>query len=176
MDGYHFTRAHLSAMPDPATAHARRGAAFTFDGEAFLALVKKIREPLCPESVTLHAPSFDHATKDPIADDIAISSSARILVFEGNYLSLNEMPWNQIAELMDELWFVKVDFETARQRLVERHVRTGVAETPDEALKRANENDLVNGEQIVKGRLNVTEELVSKDDDAWAPGGMKAAS
>ncbi|EAQ85796.1 hypothetical protein CHGG_07049 [Chaetomium globosum CBS 148.51] len=30
MDGYHHTRAQLDAMPDPVTAHARRGAEFTF--------------------------------------------------------------------------------------------------------------------------------------------------
>lgn len=34
MDGYHFSRKELDAMPDPKFAHDRRGAAFTFDGEA----------------------------------------------------------------------------------------------------------------------------------------------
>jgi len=52
MDGYHLTRAQLSAMPDPATAHARRGAAFTFDGGSFLALVTRLRQPICPETGT----------------------------------------------------------------------------------------------------------------------------
>ena len=66
MDGYHLTRAQLSAMPDARTAHARRGAAFTFDAPAFLELVKKLRQPLCPESQTIYAPSFDHAIKDRV--------------------------------------------------------------------------------------------------------------
>lgn len=65
MDGYHLSRRQLDALPDPVSAHARRGAEFTFDGESFLKLVKKLREPLCPESQTLFAPSFDHAMKDP---------------------------------------------------------------------------------------------------------------
>ena len=95
MDGYHLSRAQLDAMPDPATAHDRRGAAFTFDGDAFLKLVKMLREPLLPESQTLYAPSFDHALKDPVADDIAIAPSARLIVFEGNYLSLNRSPWTR---------------------------------------------------------------------------------
>jgi len=50
MDGYHLTRAQLSAMPDAATAHARRGAAFTFDGASFLALVAALRAPVAPET------------------------------------------------------------------------------------------------------------------------------
>ena len=64
MDGYHLSRAQLDAMPDPNTAHARRGAAFTFDGESFYNLVKRLRDPICPETKTLYAPSFDHAIKD----------------------------------------------------------------------------------------------------------------
>ena len=75
MDGYHFSRAQLSAMPDPSTAHARRGAAFTFDASSFLKLVQALREPLAPESKTLFAPSFDHAVKDPVQDDVPIPVS-----------------------------------------------------------------------------------------------------
>jgi pantothenate kinase len=169
MDGYHLSRTQLDALPDPVSAHARRGAAFTFDGEAFLALVKKLREPLCPETKTLYAPSFDHALKDPVADDIAIGPSIRIIIFEGNYLSLNKSPWKDAAALMDELWFVDVDFEVARRRLVHRHVKAGIARDEEEAGRRADENDLVNGKEIVEGRLEVQEVIQSKEDGSWAP-------
>lgn len=154
-------------MPDPVSAHARRGAAFTFDGESFFALVKKLREPLCPESQTLYAPSFDHALKDPVANDIGIAPSIRIVIFEGNYLSLDKAPWKDAAELMDELWFVDVDFEVARRRLVYRHVKAGIAKDEEEAGRRADENDLVNGKQIVEERLNVQEVIKSVEDKAW---------
>ncbi|KAK3216402.1 hypothetical protein GRF29_8g3180059 [Pseudopithomyces chartarum] len=65
MDGYHLSRRQLDALPDPVSAHARRGAEFTFDGEAFLKLVTELRKPVCPETQTLFAPSFDHSRKDP---------------------------------------------------------------------------------------------------------------
>lgn len=166
MDGYHLSREQLSAMPDPETAHARRGAAFTFDAPAFLALIKRLREPLCAESRMLYAPSFDHAVKDPVADDIPIHPSARILVFEGNYLSLGSgaKEWKEAAELMDELWFVEVDEAVARKRLVSRHIAAGLAKNEDEAGRRADENDLVNGKEIIKGRLQVHEVIHSRDD------------
>ena len=169
MDGYHLSRAQLDAMPDPVTAHARRGAAYTFDGESFLSLVKKLREPICPESATLYAPSFDHAKKDPVDDDISIAPSVRIVIFEGNYLSLNKSPWKDAAEMMDELWFVDVKFDVARKRLIDRHVKAGIAKDEEDAAKRADENDLVNGKEIMEGRLDVHELIESHEDATWAP-------
>lgn len=167
MDGYHLTRAELAAMPDPDTAAARRGAAFTFNPEKFLRLVKQLREPLGTTTATIFAPSFDHALKDPVEDDIPILATARVLFFEGNYLSLNKKPWNEAAALMDELWFVEVDFETARQRLIKRHVEAGIAKDIEEADKRARENDLVNGQEIVDCRLPVQEVIVSTHDEKF---------
>ena len=84
MDGFHLTRAQLDALPDPANAHARRGAEFTFDGEGFLKLVQRLRAPLTSSSSVVYAPSFDHAVKDPKEDDIMVDVSHRIIVFEGN--------------------------------------------------------------------------------------------
>ena len=43
MDGYHLTRAQLDSMPDPAEAHRRRGAPWTFDGAAFVAALDELR-------------------------------------------------------------------------------------------------------------------------------------
>lgn len=169
MDGYHLTRAQLSAMPDPVHAHARRGAAFTFDGESFLALVKKLREPICPETGTIYAPSFDHAVKDPVYDDIAIAASIKVVVFEGNYCCLAQPPWDEAAKLMDELWFVDVDFEVAKQRLVYRHVKAGIARDEEDARRRAEENDLVNGKEIVDYRMPLSELIASVEDENWKP-------
>ena len=169
VDGYHLTRAQLSAMPDPVQAHARRGAEFTFDGAAFLRLVQALRVPLTPTSQgTIYAPSFDHAVKDPKADDIAILPTHRVVVFEGNYVCLDYEPWRSAAALMDERWFVDVEFGAARRRLVARHVKAGIAKDEEEAGRRADENDLVNGRQIVDGKVDSIDELVvSREDGGW---------
>lgn len=154
-------------MPDPEYAAARRGAAFTFDGEKFLRLVQSLRDRITTESGNIYAPSFDHAVKDPVEDDIAIPTTVRAVFFEGNYLSLDKDPWNRAAALMDELWFVQVDFEVARMRLVRRHVEAGIARDEEEADKRAMENDLVNGREIVDCRMEVQEIVKSEFDDRW---------
>lgn len=170
LDGYHLTRSQLSAMPDPSTAHARRGAAFTFDPAAYLTLVKKLRAPICPESKTIYAPSFDHAVKDPVADDIPVAPTVKVCVFEGNYLALNKDEWAEAALLMDEIWWVEVDENVARERLVRRHIKAGIAKDEEEARRRADENDLVNGREIIEGRVDMVHEwIVSREDDAWKP-------
>ena len=107
MDGFHLSRIQLDAMPDPDSAHARRGAAFTLDGDSFLALVKKLREPICPETQTLYAPSFDHAIKDPVQNVIRISSRTRLIIVEGNYTLLDQSPWRDIASMCDEKCVLK---------------------------------------------------------------------
>ena len=117
----------------------------------------------------MFAPSFDHKVKDPREGDIAIPASSRVVVMEGNYLSLGSgaSEWRDAAALMDELWFVEVDFEVARRRLVKRHVASGIAKDEEEAGRRADENDLVNGREIVENRMPLQEVIVSKEDNLW---------
>jgi pantothenate kinase len=55
MDGFHFYRSELDAMPDPKEAHDRRGAPFTFNAEKFHRLLQQIKE-----TGAAKAPSFDH--------------------------------------------------------------------------------------------------------------------
>jgi len=169
LDGYHLSRQQLDQLPDPTEAHFRRGAAFTFDGDSFLKFVKGLRKPLAPETRTLHAPSFDHAVKDPVQEDIPVGPRMRIVVFEGNYLSLNRSPWKEAAELMDELWFVEVEERTAIERLSRRHVKAGITRTLEEGRERAVKNDLVNGKDILQNKLKVQESIVSREDDEWKP-------
>lgn len=68
---------------------------------------------------------------------------------------------------MDEVWFVEVEEATARKRLVKRHVQAGIAANEEEAGKRADENDLVNGREIVGKRGRVDEVVVSREDGGW---------
>ncbi|GAB1315120.1 hypothetical protein MFIFM68171_05330 [Madurella fahalii] len=168
MDGYHYTRAQLDAMPDPATSHARRGAAFTFDGERFLRLVQQLREPLTDETTTIFAPSFDHAIKDPKENDIPVERTHRIVVLEGNYTLLSTAPWFLAAALFHLKIFISTPPSTARTRLAARHLAAGLASTPAEADRRAVENDLPNGEEIIRLRIpDVDVVIESLEDNSW---------
>lgn len=168
MDGYHLTRSQLSSMPNPEEAIFRRGAAFTFDSEGYCSLIQQLREPISKQSEIIYAPSFDHALKDPVENDIPIPPTSRILLIEGLYLSLSSPSstasvsnppnpphaeaWSQAGNLIDEHWFISTDLDVAANRLVERHLKSGICESEDVARKRVWESDLRNGKEILEFR------------------------
>jgi pantothenate kinase len=169
MDGYHLPRTALSAMPDPATAHFRRGAHWTFSPAKLAALIASCRAPInpSPSSVapTIYAASFDHAVKDPVEDDIPITPEQRILIFEGNYLSLSAPPeWLAVSSQFDERWFVEVDEEVAKQRLARRHLKAGIVGSLEEGVRRAEGNDIPNGRFLIANRVPVDQVLTSVED------------
>ncbi|ETN45966.1 uncharacterized protein HMPREF1541_00148 [Cyphellophora europaea CBS 101466] len=151
MDGFHYTRAELDAFPDPAEAHKRRGAPWTFDVDAVLDLVRQLHASTLVsdiERVDISAPSFDHATKDPVPGDITISAAASIVILEGNYLLLDEPKWKAIGPLLDFRVLVHVPPEEARVRVASRHVASGIEPTLALGEKRFDSNDAINGDLI----------------------------
>ena len=156
MDGYHLYRSQLASMPDAANAIHRRGAAFTYDAGRWHQLVKDLS---LQGSQPVFAPSFDHAEKDPVENDIAITRETRVVVLEGLYLSLSREPWSSAARLMDELWFVDGDEKTFQSRLIKRHVASGIVPDLDAARHRVTSTDWLNAEDIMSHRLPVQEHL-----------------
>ncbi|OAL36987.1 hypothetical protein AYO20_03756 [Fonsecaea nubica] len=167
LDGYHLTRKQLSEMPNAEEAVFRRGAAFTFDSQSYLKLVEKVRKPISPETLTIYAPSFDHAVKDPVANDIAIPPTARIVLFEGLYTALDEPGWRDAHELMDETWFVDVDIPTATQRVAKRNFAAGISTSFEESLDRTEKSDMRNAKEVLEKRLPVQEIVPSIEDETW---------
>lgn len=86
----------------------------------------------------------------------------------GNYLSLKNDIWGTISALFNELWFVSVDREVARKRLIARHLATGLVDTPEAAAKRADENDLPNGDFIIANMMVVHRMVRSIPDEHYA--------
>jgi len=81
---------------------------------------------------------------------------------------LDKLPWSTAAELMDLRWFVDVDPAVARVRLARRHVAAGIVKNLEEGDRRAVENDLPNGEEIVRRRVpGVNEVVTSLEDGGW---------
>ena len=54
-------------------------------------------------------------------------------------------PWDQATRLLDERWFIDVDRDVARGRVIQRHLIAGIARDQEEAEKRFDENDWPNG-------------------------------
>lgn len=131
-DGYHYYRHQLAQFDDAAEAIRRRGAPFTFDGARFVLDIERVRG-----GETIRVPLFDHSQKDPVEDDIEIDANTQVVLVEGNYVGLTDEPWARIGTMCDELWVVEVDRDLVRERLIQRHVASGVCSNLEEATERA---------------------------------------
>ncbi|KIM81772.1 hypothetical protein PILCRDRAFT_97619 [Piloderma croceum F 1598] len=168
LDGWHLTRAQLDAFPgdEAQLARDRRGAHWTFDSSAYVAFIHSLRQVVTTTSAVITAPSFDHAVKDPTPEAIRIMPYHRIILIEGLYTFLSIEPWCQSGKLLDERWFVDVDIVEARRRLIARHVVTGVATGWEDAVARADTNDMPNGVFIKDNILTPTVIVSSVNDPA----------
>lgn len=140
MDGFHLAESELHRLG----RHERKGAVDTFDGEGYLALLRRLR---VPGRSVVYAPEFRREIEEPVAGAIPVPPSVRLVVTEGNYLLLPEEPWSRVRDLLDEAWYLDADSEDRLRRLTERHIRFGRA--PAEAAARARGADQVNADIIV---------------------------
>jgi len=72
-----------------------------------------------------------------------LTPDTRVVLVEGNYLSLPMEPWSQLKDLFNERWLVTCDAAVARARVIARHLGTG--NTQEQATRRADDNDARNG-------------------------------
>ncbi|MDQ2795725.1 MAG: nucleoside/nucleotide kinase family protein [Actinomycetota bacterium] len=118
MDGFHLTTSRLTELGRV----ERRGAVDTFDAQAYVALLRKIRQQR--ESVS--APGFDRTREEPVPAAISVAPDAPLVVTEGNYLLLDDPPWSAVRTVLDEVWFVEIPESLRVQRLIERFVAYGM--------------------------------------------------
>jgi pantothenate kinase len=148
MDGFHYDNAVLEQLG----LRHRKGAPETFDVFGFEALLKRIRagEP------DIAIPVFDRSVELSRAAAALIGRDRKFILVEGNYLLLDEAPWNGLAPLFDFTIFLDVPREELEQRLLQRWRDHGRSEKDgrdwvasndmpnvDRVLARRREPDLV---------------------------------
>jgi len=141
MDGFHLAAAQLRRLG----RLDRKGAPDTFDAAGYLALLHRLRDRA--EDV-VYAPEFRREIEEPIAGAIAVPREVPLAITEGNYL----LYWNDVRELLDEVWFVDMDEPTRLARLIDRHMAYG--RTRAEAEQRTYGSDQRNAELIMATRMN----------------------
>jgi pantothenate kinase len=143
MDGYHLRNETLDKMG----LRALKGIPDTFDAAGFIQLLTKIRQSLLQ---ILKAPVFDRSIDGSVEDAVEIGMDVKVVVTEGNYLLHEDGEWVQIAELLDDSWFLDTSIETIRPRLIARHVAGG--RSLDAAIAKVESTDLPNALIISKSR------------------------
>jgi pantothenate kinase len=116
MDGCHLAQSLLVSRG----LEDRKGAPDTFDGVGCVALLRRLRSEAWRE---IFAPVFRREVNDAIAGAIAVPPEIRLVITEGSYLLFDEAPWNEVASLLDETWFVELEQDERLRRLTARHLR-----------------------------------------------------
>lgn len=139
MDGFHLDDIILNARGH----RPRKGAPFTFDVAGFETLLKRIRagEP------EIFIPVFDRSLElSRNAADI-VADSTRFILIEGNYLLLDEVPWNRLRGLFDYTIALSVPLEELERRLIQRWLDHGF--DMDYAVNWIASNDLPNIKHVI---------------------------
>jgi pantothenate kinase len=123
MDGFHLADRELDRLG----RRDRKGAPDTFDAGGYVALLRRVVDRV--EDV-VYAPVFLRERELAEAGALPVPRDVPLVVTEGSYL-LMDGPFAPVRELLTECWYVDVDQDLRRQRLVARHVRHG--RTPEQA-------------------------------------------
>jgi pantothenate kinase len=118
MDGFHLANIALAELG----LANRKGAIETFDAAGLAALLARVRAE-GPD--TVWAPTYDRSVEESVAGAIGVPPGTEVVVTEGNYLLVDEEPWSQVGELLDDVWAVRTDPVVRTERLVARHVEFG---------------------------------------------------
>ena len=68
---------------------------------------------------------FRREIEDSIAHVVEVAPEVGLVITEGNYLLLPDPPWDAVRPLLDEAWFVHLDDDERRRRMVLRHESHG---------------------------------------------------
>ncbi len=133
MDGFHYDDMILNARG----WRPRKGAPHTFDVRGFGHMLDRLRANDEPE---VAVPVFDRAIETSRNAARIIPQSVRHIVVEGNYLLLQDDPWNTLADRFDTTVFLDVPYDTLKARLAQRWK----ALAPDNFEVKMEGNDLPN--------------------------------
>ena len=133
MDGFHFDDSVLNARG----LRARKGAPDTFDVHGFVNLIHRLRTE---QEVAI--PVFDRSMELSRAAADVVVPEDRFLVVEGNYLLLNERPWDALEGAFDLTVWIDVPEAELDRRLMHRWVHHG--KTLAEARAWIDNNDMPN--------------------------------
>ncbi len=138
MDGFHYDDRVLIQRG----LRARKGAPETFDAAGFLHLLRRLRDE---DEVAI--PLFDRDLEISRAGADIVTPDDRMLIVEGNWLLLDEAPWN--AARYDLTVFIDVPEAELDRRLLDRWAHFG--KTPEQARAWIDGNDLPNIRRCIAG-------------------------
>lgn len=151
MDGYHLSNSQLAQLG----LADRKGAPNTFDSDGYINLLRRLRRDIDKD---VYFPVFHREIEESYAADGVVMAKTKIVLTEGNYLLLDEMGWQGVAEELDEVWYVNVDDYIRLDRLTKRHQKFG--KDADAAYEWARGSDEVNA-KIVEATASKADYIIN---------------
>ena len=142
MDGFHLDNAVLADRD----LSERKGAPQTFDVAGLRHMLERLRG-----GEEIIAPVFDRELDVARAGAVVISPEHDIVLVEGNYLLLNEAPWQGLHSFWDMTVMMDVPREVLRERLLHRWLGHGLG--TEKAHAKADNNDMPNAEKVLTGSI-----------------------
>ncbi|TWG92482.1 pantothenate kinase [Mesorhizobium sp. J18] len=142
LDGFHFDDALLEARG----WRSRKGAPHTFDFAGFRHLLRRIRS--VEDEIAI--PVFDRNIEIARSAADVIGADTRIVLVEGNYLLLDDSPWDSLEELFDVTVFLDVPRDELERRLLQRWREHGKSEA--EGRVWVSSNDMSNVDLVLAKR------------------------
>lgn len=139
MDGFHFDNAILDARGLRAT----KGAPNTFDVAGYASLLQRLRTQ---EEVIF--PTFDREADLSRGSAGIVEKNHKIILAEGNYLLLENPPWDELIKIWDFSIHISVPMKELEERLLRRWTDLGLSEA--DATARAMGNDIPNAKFVIK--------------------------
>lgn len=144
MDGYHYDDLYLV----PAGLRPRKGAPMTFDVGGLFHTLLRLRTR---DEAEVAVPVFDRKIEIARAGARLIPKDVPVIVVEGNWLLLNQSPWDRLRPMFDVTVMVDVPEHVLRARLRGRWERLGLTE--EQIVEKLEENDLPNGRWVRDGSI-----------------------
>jgi pantothenate kinase len=140
MDGFHLANDVLISRG----LLNKKGAPETFDAEAFVNLILRLRTP----RHVIDIPTFDRRLDSVLKAGDCVRLEDRILIFEGNYLVLDQEPWSSLLAYWDETVFLNPGIQELERRLIRRWVDHGLDQKA--AHHKALGNDIPNAKLVIE--------------------------
>jgi pantothenate kinase len=140
MDGYHLDDGLLDSLG----LRSRKGSPETFDVGGLLEMIRRLKRD---QDTDIVVPVFDRELEIARAGARIVSSSARHVIAEGNYLLLDRPCWSDLSSLFDVTVMVTAPEKVLRERLVERWRGYGLSAA--QIIAKVEGNDLPNGRLVV---------------------------
>ena len=162
MDGWHYSQKQLEQMTfcrdgKLMLLKAIKGAPESFDVDDFLDFLKLVRD-----TEKLSFPMYDRTIHDPVQHLGQIDSGHQIILIEGNYLLLNEVPWNEIKTFLDLSCFLWADEKLRWHTLLKRHLKGG--KNTSQALRHTRYVDMANARRIGHPQADIQINRISEKE------------